>query len=496
MEKYGIWIDNQEENATSGNWFESVDPACGAPWSQVAAGGALDVDRAVRSATVAFRNPEWRWMEPSARRRLLLSIAARIGENIEELATVESRDAGKLLKECRLHVQAMSEWFEYFAGMTDKVCGHTIPSDNGVFNYTTFEPHGVVGAIVPGNSPLLLATWKLAPALAAGNTVVLKPSEYTSASIVTLMRLLRDLLPAGVVNVVPGQGYEAGAAVVEHPGIKKVFFTGGPGHGAAVATGTGQRLAPSILELGGKSANIVFADAPREKAMAGVMAGVFAASGQTCMAGSRVLIEAPIFDVFVAELVKRTERIVVGHPADPASQVGPIGTEQQVRRVAELVERARHDGAQVLVGGHRISVAGCATGFYYPPTVIAGVANTDHICREEIFGPVLTVIPFSSDEEALDLANDSDFGLVAGLWTSDVYRAHRFAQRLEVGTVFLNLYRKVAPQSPFGGRGQSGYGRENGFEVMHEYLQCKSILADTDRDRVQDPFMMRVGSAR
>lgn len=284
--------------------------------------------------------------------------------------------------------------------------------------------------------------------------------------------------------------------MVDHPGIRKIFFTGGPGHGAAVAQGAGKRLASTVLELGGKSANIVFADAPREKALAGVMAGVFAASGQTCMAGSRVLIEDTIFDEFVAALVERTRAIRVGQPADPDIQVGPIGTERQLIRVASLVERAVADGATILAGGRRATVPGCDGGYYYEPTILAGASNNDHICCEEIFGPVLTVIPFKTADEALQIANDSDFGLVAGLWTSDLYRAQEFVRKLDVGTVFLNLYRKVAPQTPFGGRGSSGYGRENGFAVMNEYMQIKSVLMDVDRDRLQNPFTMRVGSAR
>jgi acyl-CoA reductase-like NAD-dependent aldehyde dehydrogenase len=496
MEHFGLWIDNQERSSASGRNFESMDPSTGRVWSQVASGGKPDIDRAVESSWRAFREPSWYDMDPSARRKLLLAIASTIQENKETLAGVESIDSGKLLRECLLHVEATIEWFQYFAGMTDKVCGETIPSDRGVFNYTMLEPYGVVGAIVPGNSPLLLSTWKLAPALAAGNTVVVKPSEYTSASIITLMRLLTKILPPGVVNVITGEGSEAGATLVDHPDVRKIFFTGGPGHGAAVAAGAGRRLAPSILELGGKSANIVFADAIYDKALAGVMAGVFAASGQTCMAGSRVLIQDTIFDRFVSDLCRRTQEVVVGHPASEKTQVGPLGNKGQLERVIELVNRARADGAEICVGGSIASVADGERGYYFQPTVIKGAGNSSHICRNEIFGPVLTVMPFTSDEEALNTANDSEFGLVAGLWTSNLYRAQYFSRRLNVGTVFLNLYRKVAPQSPFGGRRASGFGRENGFAVMHEYLQTKSVLIDTDPTRIQDPFVMRVGTSR
>lgn len=496
MEEFGLWLDGREVGALSGQTFESLDPAVGAPWCRVAAGSAADVDRAVMSATRAFEADLWQGMEPSARRALLLKIARVIRTETEALALIESRDSGKLLREAALHVGASAEWFEYFAGMTDKVCGDTIPSDNGVLNYTALQPLGVVGAIVPGNSPFLLTTWKLAPALAAGNVVVLKPSEYTSASIISFMRLLKDVLPPGVVNVVTGLGAEVGAALVAHPGIKKIAFTGGTVGGTAVASGAGKRLAPVILELGGKSANIVFADAVYEKALAGVMAGVFAATGQTCMAGSRVLIQRDIFDRFLADLAERASKIRVGHPAAPDTQVGPVGTAAQLERVEALVGSARDEGGEILAGGQRVQVPEHPGGYYYAATVISGVSNRAKICREEVFGPVMTCMPFDTEEEALDIANDSEFGLVAGLWTSNLFRAHRMSRELDVGTVFVNLYRKVAPQSPFGGRGLSGYGRENGFEVMREYTQVKSVLMDLVESRVQDPFVMRVGDQR
>ncbi len=496
MEQYGMWMDGEELGSTSGNTFRSLDPATGEPWCEVAAGNARDVERAVRSAQNAFLEPSWRNMEAADRRRLLSAIARTIRENAADLAAVESRDAGKLLRECVLHVNASAEWFDYFAGMTDKICGETIPSDQGVLNYTSLEPYGVIGAIVPGNSPFLLTTWKLAPALATGNVVVLKPSEYTSASIIALMRLLKDILPKGVINVVTGAGAETGGALVAHPDVKKVAFTGGAVGGAAVAVGAGKRVAPVILELGGKSANIVFDDAVYEKALAGAMAGVFAATGQTCMAGSRLLVQRGIYDRFVGDLVERAGRIRVGHPADPETQVGPLGTEAQLKRVEGLVADAAAAGARVAVGGKREVSPKHPGGWYFRPTVICGATNDDRVCREEIFGPVMTVIPFEDEAEALRIANDSRFGLVAGLWTSNLFRAHRMARALNVGTVFVNLYRKVAPQSPFGGWGESGYGRENGFEVIREYTQVRSVLMDLDEERVQDPFVMRVGDAR
>lgn len=492
--RYGLWLDGRECEASGGAYFESIDPATGEAWCEIAAGSAQDVDQAVQSSTRAFMSDDWRHTDPASRRNMLQKIAACIREHSEELATVESRDSGKLRRECVLHVNAAAEWFEYFAGMVDKFCGTTIPSDRGVLNYTFPEPYGVVGAIVPGNSPFLLTSWKLAPALAAGNTVVVKPSEYTSASLITLLRLLGPAIPPGVINVVTGMGIEVGKAIIDHPGISKIGFTGGEVGGKAVAEGAGRRLVPAILELGGKSANIVFEDANYEKALAGVMAGVFAASGQTCMAGSRVLVQRGIYERLLKDICVRAGTIRVGHPAEPATEIGPLGNRMQLERVQALVHQAEEEGAKIRVGGTPVKFNEHPNGFYFPPTVITDVPQGASILHTEIFGPVMTVITFDDEEEALRMANDSEFGLVAGLWTSNVYRTHRMARELKAGTVFVNLYRKVAPQTPFGGWGRSGFGRENGYEVMREYTQTKSVLMDIDEHRVQDPFVMRVGS--
>jgi len=492
--RYGLWLDGQERPATGNRHFESIDPATGQTWCEVAAGTAEDVELAVASSFRAFHSKGWRHADPGWRRNLLQRIAKCITDNLEQLARVECRDSGKLLRECRLHVGAAAQWFEYFAGMTDKFCGQTIPSDRDVLNYTIPEPYGVVGAIVPGNSPFLLTSWKLAPALAAGNTLVVKPSEYTSASLVTLLRLLGDDLPPGIINVVTGMGAEVGKAIIDHPGIQKIAFTGGETGGRAVAEGGGKRLVPVILELGGKSANIVFDDASYEKALAGVMAGVFAASGQTCMAGSRVLVQKGLHDRLLSDICSRSASIIVGHPASESSQIGPLGNAAQLERVHSLVAGAAKEGATIHSGGAPLTLSDHPHGYYFPPTVIGDVPADASILQKEIFGPVMTIIPFEDEEEALALANDSAFGLVAGLWTNNVYRTHRMARELNAGTIFVNLYRKVAPQTPFGGRGRSGFGRENGYEVMREYTQIKSVLMDIDENRIQDPFVMRVGN--
>lgn len=494
MDTYGLWINGQELLPSDRPCFETLEPATGVPWARVVGGTVEDVDLAVDAAERAGAEGSiWRSLTPATRRKLLFRVADRIRENAEMLARVESRDAGKLLLETRLHVQACAEWVEFFAGYTDKVPGSTIPTEPGVFAYTVRQPVGVVGAIVPGNSPLLLTVWKLAPALAMANTLVVKPSENTTASIIELMRVLQDLLPPGVVNVVSGPGPEVGTAIAAHQGIRKIAFTGGTLGGSHVASVAAARFVPSILELGGKSANIVFADAVREKALAGVMAGVFAASGQTCMAGSRVFVEESAFDEVVEELTRRGKSIVVGHPEDPSTQVGPLGSARQLSRVEGLVKSAVADGAVVHFGGTVASVPGVEGGYYFQPTLLSNVPTTSELYRQEVFGPVVSVSSFSTEDEVVALANDSDFGLVAGLWTTSLSRAHRMAERLEVGTVFVNLYRKVMPQVPFGGRKASGFGRENGIEVVHEYTQVKSVLIDVDDSHIQDPFLMRVG---
>ena len=494
MESFGLWIDGHEEVADSRRTFESFDPATGSVWAHIVEGTTADVDAAVAAAERAGRpDAQWAKMSPSDRRRVLQNLARVIQENANTLAVVESIDAGKMLRETRLHVDACVEWLEYFAGYTDKLTGSTIPAGRRVLNYTLHQPYGVVGAIVPGNSPILLAMWKMAPALATGNTLVIKPSEFTSASLITLMRLTKDILPQGVVNVVPGWGPEVGTAIARHPGIRKVAFTGSTTTGANVASVAASRLAPSLLELGGKSANVVFADAVYEKAIAGIMAGVFAASGQTCMAGSRVLVQSEIYEDVLRDLVERARLIRVGHPRSEQTQVGPLGSLRQLERVEALVNRAVGQGAVVHVGGHRANVPDHPEGWYFEPTILSNVSNDWEIACEEIFGPVMIIMPFDTEEDALRIANDSNFGLVTGVWTTNLSRAHRLSEGLNVGTVFVNLFRKVLPQSPFGGNRNSGIGRENGVEVLLEYTQVKSVLIDLDDSLVQDPFLMRVG---
>jgi acyl-CoA reductase-like NAD-dependent aldehyde dehydrogenase len=489
---YGLLIGGRDEPAASGRTLESLNPTTGAVWAEIAAADAADVDRAVGAATAAFRGEAWRSLSPTRRGRLMMRFADAIAEHADEIATVETRDNGKLYREMLGQLRTIPEWLYYFGGLADKIEGRVIPHDRqSVLNYTLREPLGVVGIIIPWNSPVLLAMYALAPALAAGNTVVLKPSEHASASVLETMRLAESVgFPPGVINIVTGDA-EAGGALVDHPGVAKIAFTGSDATGRAIAARVAGRLASVSLELGGKSANIVFDDADLDAVEAGVLAGIFAAAGQTCVAGSRALIASPLYDRLMARLEERTNEIRLGDPMDAGTQMGPIANSPQLERVERMVAEAREDGATVVAGGARAEVPGYPGGFFYSPTVIAGVDNTSRIAQEEVFGPVLTAIPFEGEAEAIELANGTRYGLAAGIWTRDVSRAHRVARQLQAGTVWINLYRAVTFNSPFGGYKASGAGRMNGMEAVDEFLQTKSVWCELSDD-VQDPFVLRV----
>jgi acyl-CoA reductase-like NAD-dependent aldehyde dehydrogenase len=492
MTEYGLYIGGEDVPAASGATFDAFNPTTGQSWATHALAGAEDLDRAVRAAGAAFESEAWRGLSPTRRGRLLMRWADLIGERAEEIAQVEVADNGKLYKEMLAQLRVIPDWLYYFGGLADKIEGRVIPLDRtSVLNYTLREPLGVVGIIIPWNSPVLLTMYSLAPALAAGNTEVVKPSEYASASVLETLRLgLEAGIPAGVLNVVTGER-EAGEALVEHPGVAKISFTGSEKTGAHIAARAGARLAPVALELGGKSPNIVFPDAALDAAEAGVLAGIFAAGGQSCVAGSRALFHREIHDELLERVQRRAAGVVLGDPMDGATQMGPIANEPQLARVEQMVEAARTAGAHVVTGGERSHVDGFPGGLWYGPTIVNGVDNDATIAQDEVFGPVLTVLPFETEAEAIAIANDTRFGLASGVWTRDLKRAHRVARALKSGTVWLNTYRAITFNSPFGGVKESGFGRVNGAEAIDGYLQTKSVWTELS-DEVSDPFVMKV----
>jgi len=386
----------------------------------------------------------------------------------------------------------MAQWYYYFGGLADKIEGSVIPTDKPeTFNYTRYEPLGVVAAIVPWNSPLLLTTWKLAPALAAGNTVVIKPSEYTSASVLEFMTLVEQAgFPPGVVNVVTGFGPDVGAPLIEHPLVAKVAFTGSDATGQRVYESAARGLKRVSLELGGKSPNIVFADAEIENAIKGVISGIFAATGQTCIAGSRLLVQRSIHDDFLERLVSFAKTARMGNPMNRETQIGPVTNRPQFDKILKYIDIARAEGAVAVLGGSIATRPECGDGWFVEPTIFDGVHNRMRIAQEEVFGPVLAVIPFDDDEEAISIANDVVYGLAAGVWTQSMRRALMMAERLQAGTVWINTYRAVSYLSPFGGYKRSGLGRESGHEAIKEYLQVKSVWISTAAD-VANPFIQR-----
>jgi len=487
---YDHFIAGQRVAPASGAYLDSTDPYTGEVWSRIARGDSATVDRAVAAARAAF--PVWSGLKPSARGRHLLRLADVIEQNSARLARTEVKDNGKLYAEMSAQTRYIAEWFRYYAGLADKLEGAVIPTDkDDIFNFTVYEPLGVIGMITPWNSPLLLLCWKLAPALAAGNVAVIKPSEFTSASTLEFAALFEQAgFPPGVVNVVTGLGAEVGAALVEHPDIAKIAFTGSDLSGRKIYESAARSFKHVTLELGGKSPNIVFEDADFEAAVMGVIAGIFAASGQTCIAGSRLLLQRSIHDRFVKRLVEVAGMARVGNPMEPDTNVGPVATKPQYDKVLSYIEIAKAEGAHCVLGGGPYRGPGARGDQFVAPTIFTGVRNDMRIAREEVFGPVLAVIPFDTEEDALMIANDTAYGLGAGVWTRDIGLALRAARRIQAGTVWVNTYRALSYTSPFGGYKHSGLGREGGAEAIKEYLQVKSVWIAT-KPSVANPFVMR-----
>jgi (Z)-2-((N-methylformamido)methylene)-5-hydroxybutyrolactone dehydrogenase len=492
MKKHLMLINGQWVEPASGTWFESINPFTAAPWALIPRGAKEDVDRAVAAAKAAFYGEAWRKLTATARGELLRRLGDLVAAEAKKLGEIETTDNGKLIAEMGGQVNYVPQWYRYFGGLADKVEGRVIPIDKpGVFNYTREEPLGVVAAITPWNSPLLLATWKLAPALAAGNTVVWKPSEFASVSALTFGELFeRAGFPPGVVNIVTGYGSEVGEPLITHRDVAKIAFTGGDKTGEHVYGLAAKGIKRITLELGGKSANIVFDDANLDEAVKGVVSGIFAATGQTCIAGSRALIHRPVYEQFVERLLALAKTARMGNPLDPATQVGPITTRPQYEKVLDYIRIAKEEGAVCRLGGGPAQRPECGSGWFVEPTIFTGVKPDMRIAQEEVFGPVLSIIPFDTEEEAIAVANNTVYGLAAGVWTQSIRRALVMAERLEAGTVWVNTYRAVSYMSPFGGYKRSGIGRESGIEAIREYLQTKSVWIDT-AGNAPNPFVMR-----
>jgi aldehyde dehydrogenase (NAD+) len=490
MKRYQLYIAGDYRDPQSGRWFETINPYTGETWAEIPYASNADIEAAVDAAEKAFA--VWSAMKPSTRGKHLVKLADLIETDAERLAEIEVRDNGKLYAEMFAQVKYLAEWYRYYGGMADKVEGAVIPTDKAdVFNFTRYEPLGVVGMITPWNSPLLLLAWKLAAALAAGNTAVIKPSEFTSASTLEFMPLFEKAgFPPGTVNVVTGFGKDVGAALVEHPSIKKIAFTGSDHGGQKVYEAAAKQIKHVSLELGGKSPNIVFEDADFEAAVMGVISGIFAATGQTCIAGSRLLLQRSIHDRFMARLLEVAGSARIGDPMLPDTNVGPVTTPPQYQKVLDYIEIAKKEGANCVLGGKPFKGPAANGGQFVEPTIFTGVKNSMRIAQEEVFGPVLAVIPFDNEEEAIAIANDVNFGLAAGVWTRDIGRTLRLSEKLRAGTVWVNTYRAVSFTSPFGGYKRSGIGRESGLEAIKQFLQVKSVWIATNSS-VANPFIIR-----
>ena len=488
---YQNYIAAEFVPAQDGRTFTATNPTTGLPWGTFSESGKADVDRAVRAAAAALDGP-WGKLSPTRRGRLLMQWGEKIAANAETIARLETSQNGKLVAEMRAQANVVRDWLYYFGGLADKVEGRVVPLDRqSVLNYTLREPLGVVGIIVPWNSPTFLTMMSAAPALAAGNTIVIKPSEVTSASAFELAKLAEAAgIPPGVINVITG-AREAGEALVDHDLVAKISFTGSEGGGRAIAARAGSRLASCTLELGGKSPNIVFGDAAIDNAVAGVLSGIFAAAGQTCIAGSRAYVHESIYDQMAERLLQRVKQIRLGDPLLADTQMGPVASAAQLQKDINMVGRAVSEGAQLLCGGKRTTVPALEGGFFFEPTILHNLKPDNYIMNEEVFGPVLGLARFHDDDEVIALANGTRFGLAAGVWTRDVKRAHTMARRLQAGTVWINTYRAMAFNSPFGGYKMSGIGRVNGAEAIDQFLQTKSVWCELS-DEIQDPFVLKV----
>lgn len=474
-EKYDLFIGGKWVPASDGSYFVTKNPATGEKLASVAEATAEDVDAAVKAAWAAY--PAWKAVEPIERQNILLAIADRIDENADLLATVESMDNGKPIRETKaIDVPFSSDHFRYFAGAVRTQEGSANMLDGNMMSLILREPLGVVGQIVPWNFPFLMAAWKLAPALAAGNCIVFKSSSSTPLSMCVLMELIQDLLPAGVVNLISGSGSKSGQYMLDHPGFRKLAFTGSTSVGLNVGKAAAEKLIPSTLELGGKSANIFFDDCDMDMAIDGAQLGILFNQGQVCCAGSRIFVQDGIYDEFVSRLVDQFNKVTVGDPLDPNTQMGSQINERQVEKILKYIEIAKQEGATIACGGERDTEGAKANGCFMKPTLIVNATNDMRVAREEIFGPVAVVIRFKDEDEVVAMANDSEYGLGGAVWTRDINRALRVSRNIETGRMWVNTYNQIPAGAPFGGYKNSGIGRETHLEILNHYTQMKNIM--------------------
>jgi aldehyde dehydrogenase (NAD+) len=487
MQRFQQYVDGAFEEGSAR--FDSVDPASGKVWASMPEAREYDVDRAVKAAKNALWTGAWPAMTASARGRLLYRLADLVQVNAQRLAELETRDTGKIIRETSAQIAYVAEYYRYYAGLADKIEGATLAIDKADMDvWTRREPIGVVAAIVPWNSQLFLAAVKIGPALAAGCTLVVKASEDGPAPLLEFARLVHEAgFPNGVLNVITGFGPSCGSALTRHPDVAHIAFTGGPSTATQVVRNSAENLASTSLELGGKSPFIVFADADLESAANAQVAGIFAATGQSCVAGSRLIVEASIKDRFVAMLKTKAEAIRIGQPLDPATEVGPLCTRRQREGIEKVVAASISAGAKLVTGGR----VGNGDGFYYLPTVLDCDGVNSPSAETELFGPVLSVISFTSEDEAVELANATPYGLASGVFTQNLTRAHRMIKKIRAGIVWVNTYRAVSPIAPFGGYGQSGHGREGGLAAALDFTKTKTVWLRTSDDPFPDPFVMR-----
>jgi len=481
-ERYKLFIDGKWVDGKEGKTFKSYCPANGEFLSECTEAGREDVDLAVKAAWKAFES--WKDVNPETRSKILLEIADMLEKDKEKFAMIETMDNGKPIRESlNVDVPLSVDHFRYFAGVIRAEEGEAVMIDKDTMSIILREPIGVVGQIIPWNFPLLMAAWKLAPAIAAGDTVVIKPSSFTSLTILELAKILEKVLPPGVVNVVTGLGSTTGNYLLEHPDLRKLAFTGSTEVGYIIADAAAKKLIPSTLELGGKSANIFFPDCPWEKAIEGVAMGILLNQGQVCCAGSRAFVHEDIYDKFLAEIIKTFEKVKVGFPWEKDTVMGPLVSEAQLNKVLGYIEVGKNEGAKIVTGGYRITENGLDKGFFVKPTIFTNVNNKMRIAQEEIFGPVLCVIKFKDEDEVIKMANDTEYGLAGAVWTKDINRALRVSKSIEAGRIWINNYNNLPAHTPFGGYKKSGIGRETHKMILEHYTQKKNIYINLSESK-------------